>query len=182
MIACESHTPDGAASDMVHRSLAFVGLAVCAALAGIFVGRGISPITTEDVPPAAPVHARSLPAQESDAAVRDDTTQQVEEGPELEPEPDSEPELDSEVEWHKSVATHIRQHRPSGQTHRGTAVVTFTIDRSGRLIESRISASSGKEAVDRAALAMIRNASPYPEPPEDALGDEFPFSVPVDFR
>jgi protein TonB len=59
--------------------------------------------------------------------------------------------------------------------------VTFEIDRSGHLLSSAISQSSGDSAFDEAALAMLKRADPFPAPPtavaDDPRGMSFDFVV-----
>ncbi|WP_272001643.1 TonB family protein [Roseovarius sp. ZX-A-9] len=51
---------------------------------------------------------------------------------------------------------------------RGVAVVKFTIAGNGQLANATIARSSGSAALDRAALAMVRKAQPFPPPPSGA--------------
>lgn len=88
----------------------------------------------------------------------------------------------STASWHSQVAAHIRRYKPGGAQERGTAVVSFTVDRSGHVLGARLASSSGSAALDRSALSMIHDANPVPAPPDDVAGSRFPFSVPVNFR
>jgi protein TonB len=88
----------------------------------------------------------------------------------------------SNASWHAQVAAHIRRHKPGGAQERGTCVVSFAVDRGGRVMGAHVSRSSGSAALDRAALSMIHNSNPVPAPPSDVSGSRFPFSVPVNFR
>ena len=47
----------------------------------------------------------------------------------------------------------------------GMAIVSFAIDREGRLVRARVLRSSGTAELDEAALATVRNAAPFPPPP-----------------
>lgn len=51
---------------------------------------------------------------------------------------------------------------------RGEALVEFTIADGGRLAAVRVVRSSGSSHLDRAALAMVQRASPFPAPPRGA--------------
>jgi protein TonB len=53
--------------------------------------------------------------------------------------------------------------RPSGSYDPGEARVSFTIDPSGRLTSVRLSGSSGDAKVDKAVLAAVERAAPYPD-------------------
>ena len=63
----------------------------------------------------------------------------------------------------------------------GTAVVSFSIDRSGRVLSSRIARSSGSPALDQETLATVARASLPPAPAEHP-GARFSFSVPIRFN
>jgi periplasmic protein TonB len=63
----------------------------------------------------------------------------------------------------------------------GVAQVFFSLDRQGRLLESRVVRSSGSASLDEEALALLRRAQPFPPPPLD-WSDELNFSVPIRFN
>jgi protein TonB len=63
----------------------------------------------------------------------------------------------------------------------GTAVVSFAIDRSGRVLSSRLARSSGSPALDQETLATVARASLPPAPAEHP-GARFSFSVPIRFN
>lgn len=50
----------------------------------------------------------------------------------------------------------------------GQVTVSFGIDERGQVVDLRIGQSSGKPAVDAIALAMVREAEPFPPPPAGA--------------
>jgi protein TonB len=64
----------------------------------------------------------------------------------------------------------------------GSARIAITIDRSGRLISSRLAASSGSAILDGAAEATAKRASPYPPPPDGIGGRTLTFAATVRFR
>jgi protein TonB len=57
---------------------------------------------------------------------------------------------------------------PSGRFTAGEVRVAFTIDASGRLVNSWLSRSSGDDKVDKAALAAVKRAAPFPSFSEGA--------------
>jgi len=80
------------------------------------------------------------------------------------------------------VAARLRRNLPSGEMARqaqGTAYVSFNIAASGAATGVRLARSSGHRVLDRAAVAMVRRASPFPPPPP---GARRAFRVPVRFR
>jgi protein TonB len=43
----------------------------------------------------------------------------------------------------------------------------FSLDRQGRLIDSRVVSSSGAAALDEEAVAVLRRTQPFPPPPAE---------------
>jgi protein TonB len=64
----------------------------------------------------------------------------------------------------------------------GTAQVFFSLDRQGRVIDSRVVRSSGASALDAEALALLRRAQPFPPPPPELPGQRVDLSVPIRFN
>jgi protein TonB len=64
----------------------------------------------------------------------------------------------------------------------GVAQVFFTIDREGRLIDSRIVRSAGAAALDAEALALLNRAQPFPPPPQQLAGERVNVTVPIRFN
>jgi len=61
-------------------------------------------------------------------------------------------------------------------------VVSFTLDRMGRVLSAGIVKSSGDAAFDDAALAMVRRSDPVPQPPPLVADAGLSFTLPVIFR
>lgn len=66
------------------------------------------------------------------------------------------------------------------RTDHGGGEVVFRIERSGRLLDVTMARSTGRTALDRAALDVVRRAAPFPVIP-DALPDELTITLPVEF-
>lgn len=64
----------------------------------------------------------------------------------------------------------------------GDVVLSFVIDRSGRVLNHRIARSSGHPMLDEAVDAMIRKASPLPPMPQSMTQAEMAISVPIAFK
>jgi protein TonB len=64
----------------------------------------------------------------------------------------------------------------------GIAQVFFSLDRQGRVIDSRVVRSSGASALDDEALALLRRAQPFPPPPPELPGQRIDLSVPIRFN
>lgn len=80
------------------------------------------------------------------------------------------------------LRTHIEKHKINPHSRiAGTVVLQFTVDADGRLVESRITASSGSKLLDDAALAAIERAAPFPPFPTGIDGREMAVSLPFRF-
>jgi periplasmic protein TonB len=88
--------------------------------------------------------------------------------------------------WQSRVAVHLNSHKrypPEAQTRgeTGTALLVFSIDRSGHVLSAALGRSSGSAALDKEATALARRASPVPAPPPEMGGDHIRLSVTVRF-
>ncbi len=87
--------------------------------------------------------------------------------------------------WQKQLVAHLDRHKryPAGASRKTIhLVVSFTLDRSGRILSSSIVTSSGDPAFDEAALAMLKRSDPVPMPPPVIADDGLTFTLPVNFR
>jgi periplasmic protein TonB len=77
-----------------------------------------------------------------------------------------------------------KRYPESAQSHhqQGIAQVFFSLDRQGRVIDSRIVRSSGTSALDEEALALLRRAQPFPPPPPELSGSRVDLTVPIRFN
>jgi periplasmic protein TonB len=64
----------------------------------------------------------------------------------------------------------------------GIAQVFFSLDRQGRVVDSRVVRSSGASALDEEALALLRRAQPFPPPPRELPGEHVDLTVPIRFN
>lgn len=66
----------------------------------------------------------------------------------------------------------------------GDVKAKFKIDRSGNLIEVKITESSGSDLLDTAAISAIKKTAPFPKPPKELLGDHagLTLTIPFDFN
>jgi protein TonB len=90
------------------------------------------------------------------------------------------------IQWQNALAAHLGRFKryPSQARSRGeqgTATVAFTINRDGRLLNSRILQSSGSSLLDDETLTMLARAQPMPKPPITAPDSALSFVVPVRF-
>lgn len=81
------------------------------------------------------------------------------------------------------VAAHLQRFKraPKGGGS-GTTVVSFTIDRSGRVVSREVARSSGSPILDEAALALINRANPMPRFPAAMSQESVTFTVPIRYR
>ena len=88
---------------------------------------------------------------------------------------------DPASEWRLKIIGQLRPHLhvPPGFSNRtGEAWVDFTIDRSGKVISTKLVRSSGNPKLDSAVLAAIEAAQPFPVPPGV---DDSGLKIPVTF-
>jgi protein TonB len=63
----------------------------------------------------------------------------------------------------------------------GTVLLSFTLDRTGQVLDWRIARSSGITALDEEANALIQRASPFPPFPASYARDSIHITIPVEF-
>jgi protein TonB len=91
------------------------------------------------------------------------------------------------VIWQKQIFAAIKKHlrypaRAERRGHAGRAQVVLTVDRQGRLLDSRIVRGSGNAELDEEALAVLKRAEPSFTPPPPAVrGDRLELNVAVNF-
>jgi protein TonB len=91
------------------------------------------------------------------------------------------------VVWQKQIFAAIKKHlrypaRAERRGQGGTAQVILTIDRQGRLLDSRIVRGSGNAELDEEALAVLKRAEPsFTLPPPAVRGDRLDLNVAVNF-
>lgn len=85
-------------------------------------------------------------------------------------------------QYRRRIQRHLAKHKlKPGRGLRGNVVLFFTILKSGTVANLRLIRSSGNKKIDRAALAMVIYASPFPRIPRNGPG-RMKFSVPIKFR
>ncbi len=88
----------------------------------------------------------------------------------------------STLRWERSLVAHLERSKryPREAAGRsGVARLAFSIDREGRLLDSRIVKSSGSSILDAETLALVRRAEPFPAPPKDIADNLLSFIVPI---
>jgi protein TonB len=84
--------------------------------------------------------------------------------------------------WRAQVLARLQSVKgyPGGADGRGSVLVSFTVERSGRVIGKGLVRGSGNPAFDQEALAMVTRASPLPPVPA-AEAVPVHLSVPINF-
>lgn len=86
------------------------------------------------------------------------------------------------VTWQRLMSMQLERHkRYPSQAHgeQGETMLTFTIDRQGHLLSSRVVRSAGSAALDAASLATLGRAQPFPVPPAGIADDQLTITVPI---
>jgi periplasmic protein TonB len=89
--------------------------------------------------------------------------------------------------WSSKIVAQLERYKrypPDAQSRgeHGVAQVFFTLDRQGRVLESRVLQSSGAAALDAEALALLQRAQPFPAPPAELSGQQVNLTVPIRFN
>lgn len=76
--------------------------------------------------------------------------------------------------------SHLARFRPPRIRGHGTATVAFTLAVDGGLLEARLSSASNNQALNRAALATVRKAAPFPPLPRELAPGPCRFEIAFD--
>jgi protein TonB len=84
--------------------------------------------------------------------------------------------------WSSLVAAKLRAaQRSDPRRPQGSARLSFTLDRAGRVLSRSVSRSSGHSELDQEVLAMVQRAAPFPPMPAEIPGPSYPFSIQINF-
>lgn len=75
----------------------------------------------------------------------------------------------------------LAKNRPAGDGHRGTARISFGLTETGALSYVHVASSSGRANLDAAAVAAVRRAAPFGEPPANVSPNQLRFTIPFNF-
>lgn len=87
--------------------------------------------------------------------------------------------------WQRELMAHLDRFKryPGERLQRNAEIIVdLTMDRTGRVVSTSVSKSSGHAAFDEAAVAMVQRASPLPAPPPLVADEGLTFKLPVIFR
>jgi periplasmic protein TonB len=107
--------------------------------------------------------------------------------PETTSPPRPKPSAAQVASWYRKIAQQVERNKgypPSARARHetGTAELAFTLDRSGKVMASRIVRTSGSAALDQETMDTVRRAQPFPSPPQNMPGETFEFTVPIRFN
>ena len=86
--------------------------------------------------------------------------------------------------YNQRVRAHLmrfHQYPSGGNGQRGVVRLNFTLGRGGQVLSSRLGGSSGVAVFDAQAMAMIRQAQPFPPFPPEITNASMGFTIPVQF-
>ncbi len=95
---------------------------------------------------------------------------------------DSEGARAGRASWESEVRARIRRaatYSTNGSRDSGTARISFTVDRNGRVLSRRVSGSSGSSALDSAAMSVVERAQPFPHFPAGMTQAQIALTVPL---
>ncbi len=78
--------------------------------------------------------------------------------------------------------TKIDANRPRGAVLKGTAVIRFQLLADGSLLAAQVARSSGNILLDKIALRSVRQAAPFPRPPDEIPASALVFDIPITVR
>lgn len=84
--------------------------------------------------------------------------------------------------WKSRLVAHLQGslRYPPGSRGAGSASVSFSMARSGRVLSASLARSAGDASLDAAALALFRGS--LPAPPPEVPGQTFSFTIPIRFN
>lgn len=90
------------------------------------------------------------------------------------------------LDWKQQLVLHLERHkqyprRAKRLRKQGVPLITFTMDRAGKVLGVELIRSSGTESLDREALDLVFRAMPLPSPPKEVDGETLTWTVPVRF-
>ncbi|HWV79894.1 MAG TPA: energy transducer TonB [Hyphomicrobiaceae bacterium] len=93
---------------------------------------------------------------------------------------------DEAMTWSKALMNHLSRHRryPAEARragHQGAVQVRFKIDRKGKVLSAQVIKASRSSSLDAEAVAMLKRASPLPQPPDDFGGETVELVIPIEF-
>ena len=125
----------------------------------------------------------NTPAPQTSAAPRSDQNTAV--SPQA-PSPGSAASRAAIASWRDLLVARLQQNKrypatAEGRREQGVVMLSFSVDRNGRVLSRRISRSSGVAALDEEVLAMVQRAQPLPAFPPAMMQQSVNLVVPIRF-
>jgi TonB family protein len=141
--------------------------------------------TQEQPKPTQEQPTREQPTQEQPTQEQPTQTQpQLQQAPATATVPTSPKLAPAITSWQQAVVARLaRFQRYPAQAKGATGVVnlSFSIDRRGHVLNSRVIKSSGSAVLDTEALSLLARAAPLPPPPAGVPDSDLTFVVPIRF-
>lgn len=88
--------------------------------------------------------------------------------------------------YRSMIAAHLQRYKrypgsAEARGERGVAMVSFVVNRNGRVTSSRLSKSSGFASLDQETLALLQRAQPLPAFPPELQQNAMSFTLPYSF-
>ena len=118
------------------------------------------------------------------AAVAQQTPPEPQQAPTEAPAVPSQEAAPAIASWQQAVVARLaRFQRYPAQAKGATGIVnlSFSIDRQGHVLNSRIIKSSGSAVLDAEALSLLTRAAPLPAPPAAVPDSDLTFVLPIRF-
>lgn len=95
------------------------------------------------------------------------------------PAPAPQPAADALDDYRERVWDHLASRPPAAPPGAGVAKIAFGLDENGRVLFVKLARSSGQPKFDRACLASVRQAGPFPAPPPTLDRSQLVFEAPI---
>lgn len=134
------------------------------------------PVKKKEPPAKRPAPEKVEKAEKTEKASKSSQSSKASKAPSISP-----------ARWQSRVLAWINRHKryPNGAKSRreeGVVQVAFAINASGSVVAASVARSSGNPELDRAAVEMVRRASPVPAPPPEIASGRMSLSLPVHFN
>lgn len=124
-------------------------------------------VSTTTAPQSAPMQMAAIPAAPTQGQLNPNNPRAI---------PTWKTQIVALLERNKRYPTAARSRH-----QQGIAQVFFSLDRQGRVLDSRIVHSAGAASLDEEALALLNRAQPFPPPPSQLAGERVTLTVPIRF-
>jgi protein TonB len=91
-----------------------------------------------------------------------------------------------QINWQQQMQLHLERWKrypraAQMRNQEGMPWVKFSMDRNGSVLSVELVQSSGIDALDKEAIALVKRAEPLPTPPSEVEGETITLTVPIEF-